>query len=165
MRLLGTATFGVIVSSWELLNQQRFRGNQMLALILGVSLLLVADNGRKISRTPLLNYSCFNSSPQVDTADPPFPRPTGFWWFGCQGAMNGRGGNQRNPHQHPLSRPQSGPEEGDQVLDAGEYPGLVLTPEMAAQPDPSWWWWDFHRPPLASYQNLPPPTPSADCSE
>jgi len=21
---------------------------------------------------------------QVDTADPPFPRPAGYWWFGCK---------------------------------------------------------------------------------
>ena len=24
-------------------------------------------------------YICF----QIDKADPPFPRPAGYWWFGC----------------------------------------------------------------------------------
>jgi len=29
-------------------------------------------------------YYRFNDrSFQVDTADPPFPRPVGYWWFGC----------------------------------------------------------------------------------
>ena len=22
--------------------------------------------------------------PQVDEADPPYPRPAGYWWFGCK---------------------------------------------------------------------------------
>jgi hypothetical protein len=26
---------------------------------------------------------------QVDTADPAFPRPAGFWWFGCKSASSG----------------------------------------------------------------------------
>lgn len=31
------------------------------------------------------DYSVF----QVDTADPAFPRPAGFWWFGCKSASSG----------------------------------------------------------------------------
>ena len=26
---------------------------------------------------------------QVDKADPPYPRPVGDWWFGCNGSKSG----------------------------------------------------------------------------
>lgn len=29
---------------------------------------------------------------QVDTADPPFPRPAGYWWFGCKSDSSGTSG-------------------------------------------------------------------------
>lgn len=27
---------------------------------------------------------------QVDTADPAFPRPAGYWWFGCKAESSGK---------------------------------------------------------------------------
>jgi hypothetical protein len=30
---------------------------------------------------------------QVDSADPPFPRPTGHWWFGCKNSPSQFSGN------------------------------------------------------------------------
>ena len=31
---------------------------------------------------PLILFDIFKSF-QIDKADPPFPRPAGYWWFGC----------------------------------------------------------------------------------
>lgn len=54
---------------------------------------------------------------KVDAADPPFPRAMGPWWFGC--GTSSKGGNLM---QHPLmGKVNSGPTEGDYVLDTGNF--------------------------------------------
>lgn len=30
----------------------------------------------------------------MDTADPAFPRPAGYWWFGCKAESSGNSGNK-----------------------------------------------------------------------
>lgn len=45
------------------------------------------------------------SLPQVDSADPPFPRNSGYWWFGCRSATKGS--------QVDLSISNSGPSASD----------------------------------------------------
>lgn len=34
---------------------------------------------------------------QVDAADPPFPRPTAHWWFGCKNTPSQFSGNMELP--------------------------------------------------------------------
>jgi len=52
---------------------------------------------------------------QVDSSEPAFPRAVGPWWFGC-----GTGNKGGNLMQHPLmNKVNSGPSEGDYVLDTG----------------------------------------------
>ncbi|CAB3385904.1 Hypothetical predicted protein [Cloeon dipterum] len=68
----------------------------------------------------------------VDSADPPFPRAVGPWWFGCN-TMNGRGSGMM---QHPLMKNNTSPQEGDFVLDTGEY----FRPPMPHYHDPP----DYH---------------------
>lgn len=45
----------------------------------------------------LRNQSCFIFIPQVDAADPAFPRSTAYWWFGCKSANRGTLGNDNWP--------------------------------------------------------------------
>ncbi|CAA9999914.1 unnamed protein product [Nesidiocoris tenuis] len=48
----------------------------------------------------------------VDTADPPFPRPAGYWWFGCKSETSGRR-TTGELNQHP--------EQDDAEVEGGRW--------------------------------------------
>lgn len=59
---------------------------------------------------------------QVDAANPPFPRPTAHWWYGCQNVastFNNLGEIQAGPTEHLESGTDA--DVGDLVFDAGEW--------------------------------------------
>ncbi|KAE8746417.1 matrix metalloproteinase [Frankliniella occidentalis] len=48
----------------------------------------------------------------VDVANPPFPRPAGYWWFGCRSATKGSAlagpsGEDRSPHDEEQPTPST----------------------------------------------------------
>lgn len=38
----------------------------------------------------------------MDVANPPFPRPAGYWWFGCRSATKGSLGNLQQSEQREV---------------------------------------------------------------
>jgi len=65
-------------------------------------------------------------SPQVDSATPPFPRPTAHWWFGCKNTPSSTGniveGSDNEFEQHSMI-PHADDGNGDD-FDAGEWDRL-----------------------------------------
>lgn len=67
---------------------------------------------------------------QVDSADPPFPRPAGYWWFGCRAETKGSytsKGDLDSAHTHLSERQDESRHKvsavvdvDDIVLDGGE---------------------------------------------
>jgi len=67
---------------------------------------------------------------QVDTADPPFPRNAGYWWFGCRAENKGHSGkdatvaaSELKPTWSDVKRDHKGNQNtdvGDMIMDAGE---------------------------------------------
>jgi len=66
---------------------------------------------------------------QVDTADPPFPRNAGYWWFGCR--AENKGHRQEVTAAPSILRPtwmevrrdhkgNQNTDVGDLIMDAGE---------------------------------------------
>lgn len=76
-------------------------------------------------------FGFFSVFLQIDTADPPFPRNAGYWWFGCR-AENKGGNNQEEVTALPsvlrptwleIKRDHGGNQNtdvGDLIMDAGE---------------------------------------------
>lgn len=72
----------------------------------------------------------FSMCSQVDTADPPFPRNAGYWWFGCRAENKGHNQDVQTAASsvlHPtwteVRRDHKGNQNvdvGDIILDAGE---------------------------------------------
>lgn len=71
---------------------------------------------------------------QVDTADPPFPRNAGYWWFGCRAENKGHrqevtaASSVLKPTWLEVRRDHKGNQNtdvGDLMLDAGEAFGLT----------------------------------------
>lgn len=67
--------------------------------------------------------------PQVDVADPPFPRNAGYWWFGCRAENKGHhqeitaSPSVQKPTWLEVRRDHNGNQNsdvGDLILDAGE---------------------------------------------
>lgn len=60
----------------------------------------------------------------MDAANPPFPRPTAHWWYGCQNVastFNNLGEIQAaGPTEH-MESGSDGDVVGDLVFDAGEW--------------------------------------------
>lgn len=62
----------------------------------------------------------------MDTANPPFPRPTAHWWFGCKNTPSSTGNIvDENPNESE-QRSQLNNDEGfgDSDLEAGEWDRL-----------------------------------------
>lgn len=55
---------------------------------------------------------------QVDTADPKFPRASGYWWFGCKSASKGTLGNDRWNDRYPVDNSFG----YGNLEEAGDYP-------------------------------------------
>lgn len=53
---------------------------------------------------------------QVDAANPPFPRPTAHWWFGCKNAQ--ASGEKGNMFEEQINSNSNIVE--DTILDAGK---------------------------------------------
>ena len=75
------------------------------------------------------DYCC-----QVDDGEPPFPRPAGYWWFGCTNAAQTLGELTLGSDPHdPVQADRSDVavrddhlDVSDEVLDAGTVPGAVV---------------------------------------
>jgi len=74
-------------------------------------------------------HQSFVSIFQVDTADPPFPRNAGYWWFGCR--AENKGHRQEVTAAPSILRPtwmevrrdhkgNQNTDVGDLIMDAGE---------------------------------------------
>lgn len=74
----------------------------------------------------------------MDSADPPFPRPAGYWWFGCRAETKGylkSSDNVDRFHSHLLGselhseasyRGSSKTDVDDLIMDGGEDPTVEL---------------------------------------
>lgn len=61
-----------------------------------------------LNNKKLINFP----SKQIDQADPPFPRPTAHWWFGCKNSPSQFSGN--------IELPKDGSDDDvDALVDAG----------------------------------------------
>lgn len=75
---------------------------------------------------------------QIDTADPPFPRNAGYWWFGCRAENKGHhqevtaSPSVLRPTWLEITRDHKGNQNtdvGDLIMDAGERDlNIAVTP-------------------------------------
>lgn len=65
----------------------------------------------------------------MDTADPPFPRNAGYWWFGCRAENKGNGQDVAAMHSVPIPtwldvrkdhKVTQNTDVGDMIMDAGK---------------------------------------------